>query len=120
MSTKPTTQLGDATIHRCSGGGFLGVGDVDLIVHQARGTHMQVGVREGTTTATARFKVEDLPKLLQSLIARSGRTDLTLHQTAPTNNVGHVKIDVSDDADPSVIDRVTRAHQAKPEKETAE
>lgn len=114
MNTNPEhhTQLGDATIIRCSGGGFLGMGDVDLIVHQTSNTFMRVGVREGTT-ATARFKVEDLPALIHTLIARSGRTDLTLHQTEPptTDDDTHVKVEVPVDADPArTVQALTKAN----------
>lgn len=96
MSThrEPQTQLGDATVHRCSGGGFFGVGDVDLTVHQAHGTFMKVGVHEGTTIATARFKVNELPDLIRTLIAR---TDLTLHQAEPPTNDDSVHVNVNVD-----------------------
>ena len=85
MSNHDTpSQLGDATLHRCSGSGFFGLGDADFIVHQARSGSMKLGVREAGIRAEAGLKVEKLPEVLQSLIARSGRTDLFLHQTTPT------------------------------------
>lgn len=85
MSNHDTpSQLGDATLHRCSGGGFFGLGDADFIVHQARGGSMKLGVRQEGVRVEAGLKVEKLPEVLQSLIARSGRTDLVLHQTTPT------------------------------------
>lgn len=77
MSTTQA-QLGDATVLRCSGGGFLGVGETTVLIHQAREGFMKVGVREDGATRTARLKTDHLPELLQTLIARSGRTDLAV------------------------------------------
>lgn len=81
----PLSQLGDATLHRCSGAGFFGLGETDFIVHQARGGSMKLGVRQEGVRTEAELKVDRLPEVIRSLIARSGRTDLTLHQTGSTN-----------------------------------
>lgn len=102
---EPSAQLGDATLHRCSGAGLFGLGgDTHFIVHQARGGSMKLGVREAGVRAEAELKVDKLPEVLRSLIARSGRTDLTLHQAEPpTTDDGALKITISADADPSRI-----------------
>lgn len=99
MSASPiATQLGDATVHRCLGNGLLGMESVHLMVHQAHRGAMKINIASGNP-GEARIETHQLPELIQTLIARSGRTDLTLHQGQPSDDGVHVKVTVPADAD---------------------
>lgn len=91
-TTSAEAQLGDATVLRCFGAGFLGIGETTVIVHEASSGFMRIGVREDGPMQTARLKTSDLPALLRTLIARSGRTDLNLHHTPSEDTNGKVEV----------------------------
>lgn len=77
-------QLGDATVLRTR----VGLSYTEtLTIHQARGDRLRFNIDTSQAAARTSTSVTELPELIRTLIARSGRTDLELVVTEPAPDV---------------------------------
>jgi hypothetical protein len=79
--TTDPRQFGDATVLRARNRS-LTYQDT-ITIHQARNGNVRINLDTRGSATRAAIGVDDLPELIHTLIARSGRTDLALVVTEP-------------------------------------